>query len=213
MQVTVHELAAIHWWFDDATDQPMAQSASIRSYSWAEVIEFAAGLGDRVRQLEARPTVIVAILRGGAFPGLMLSHDLGVRQLYTLTVRSTVDETPRGARHTMQKVAGTNALPNLSAEDVLVVDDVTNTGRTLTAAVGAIQDARHPRSITTGCLVWDTVPPVGSAVPMPCMADLWIDTVNAWAHFPWEGAPRVATEQESASIGVLGTAIVRLEKA
>lgn len=191
----------------------MTQTPDIRSYSWAEVIEFAAGLGDRVRQLEARPTVIVAILRGGVFPGLMLSHHLGVRQLHTLTVRTTVDETPRGARHTIQKVAGTSALPNLSAEDVLVVDDVTNTGRTLRAAVGAIQGARHPRSITTGCLVWDTVPPLGSAVPMPCMANLWIDMVNAWAHFPWESAAGDTTEQESASIGVSGTAIVRLEKA
>jgi hypoxanthine phosphoribosyltransferase len=96
---------------------------------------------------------------------------------------------------------------------VLVVDDVTNTGRTLTAAVGAIQAARHPRSIITGCLVWDTVPPEGSTGPMPCVADLWIDTVHAWAHFPWEGAPGAATEQDSARVGVSGTAVVRLGQA
>ena len=191
----------------------MIQSPGIRSYSWAEMIDFTARLGERVRQLEVQPTVIVAILRGGVFPGLLLSHALGIRELHTLTVRSTVDEAPRAARHRAQVAAGMGGLPDLTAEDVLVIDDVTNTGRTLTAAVSAIQAGRHPRSITTGCLVWDTVPSEGSTVSMPCAADLWIDTVHAWAHFPWEGAPEAATEQGSARVGVSKTTVVRLEQA
>ena len=192
----------------------ISDSSDVRSYSWDEVIGFAARLGEKVKQLEVAPTAIVAILRGGAFPGLLMSHALGIRRLHALTVSSTADEAPRAERRAAPMTAGVGGLPDLSDEHVLLVDDVTNTGRTLTVAGDAIQAVCHPRSITTGCLVWDTVPPEGSSVQTVCMADLWIDTVHAWAHFPWESALRAAKgqDQDSAHVGASRTTVTRPEQ-
>ena len=192
----------------------MTQSPHIRSYSWEEIVASVANLNDKVRQLKVQPTVIVAVLRGGAFPGLLLSHALGIRQLYALTVRSTVDEAARAERHSVPTIEGTNGLPDLSAEDVLVVDDVTNTGKTLMAAMDAIRTARHPRSIASGCLIWDTVPTEGSTVLTLCAADLWVDTVHAWAHFPWESPLGTTAKQGLVHVEASRTtATVRLERA
>jgi uncharacterized protein len=160
---------------------------ALRNYSWDDVIRFSAQLAAMVGALRIQPTVVVAVLRGGAFPALLLSHKLGIRRMYALRVSTTLTDVPHAAR--MQPtVEGIEGLPDLSAEHVLVVDDVTNTGATLTNTVRRIQEACSPGSVITGTLVWDTVPPSGSIALRKCAANLWVESVHAWAAFPWEYA-------------------------
>ena len=110
----------------------------LRIYSWNDVVRLTQQLADLVGTARSKPSVIIAILRGGAFPGLVLSHALGIRELYAIRVSTTLDETARGVR-SVPLVEGVEALPNLRAEHVLMVDDVTNTGDTLTSAVRMVQ--------------------------------------------------------------------------
>jgi uncharacterized protein len=157
----------------------------LRIYSWNDVVRLTQQLAGLVGTAHSKPSVIIAILRGGAFPGLVLSHALGIRELYAIKVSTTLDETARAVK-SVPLVEGVEALPNLRAEHVLIVDDVTNTGDTLTSAVRMVQKLRSPASVLTATIVWDTVSPTGSIPLTACAADLWADQTHAWAVFPWE---------------------------
>lgn len=163
----------------------------LRIYSWDDVVRLTQQLAGLVGAARPKPSVIIAILRGGAFPGLVLSHALGIRELYAIKVSTTLDETARAAR-SVPLVEGVEALPNLRAEHVLMVDDVTNTGDTLTSAVRMVQKLRSPASVLTATIVWDTVSATGSIPLTFCAADLWADQTHAWAVFPWESQDVVA---------------------
>ena len=160
-------------------------SPELRIYSWDDVVRLTQQLAGLVGTAQPKPSVIIAILRGGAFPGLVLSHALGIRELYAIKVSTTLAETARAVR-SVPVVEGVEALPDLSAEHVLMVDDVTNTGDTLTSAVRMVKKLRSPASVLTATIVWDTVSPTGSSPLTSCAADLWADQAHAWAVFPWE---------------------------
>lgn len=163
----------------------MEPDRNIRTYSWEEMIELASRLGSLVAASSFSPTVIVAILRGGVFPALILSHRLRVRRMYALRVATTVDESARAVRHA-PVVEGTAGLPDLSRDSVLIVDDVTNTGSTMAATVLAIGEARSPAGIRTAALLWDTVSPESAEPLTSCPVDVVVDSLHSWVGFPWE---------------------------
>jgi hypoxanthine phosphoribosyltransferase len=163
----------------------------LRIYSWADVVRLTQQLADLLEAARSKPSVVIAILRGGAFPGLVLSHALGIRKFYSIKVSTTLNEAARAVR-SVPLVEGVEALPNLCAEHVLMVDDVTNTGDTLTSAVRVLRKLRSPASVLTAAIVWDTVPTTGTMPLTSCAADLWADKIHAWAVFPWETKEGVA---------------------
>ena len=153
----------------------------VRSYTWTEMQGLCEGAAKAIHDNGFRPTVIVPILRGGCFPGLVLSHALAVRRLCPLRVATTLSDDIRAERMPPRVDIDTD-LP-ITSQDVLLVDDVTNTGATLRAAKGALQRA-SPRSMLTVALVWDTVGT--TQADARCEADIFVDKIAAWAQFPWE---------------------------
>lgn len=163
-----------------------AEVPRVRRYTWDDVIGLASSLSRAIRESQFSPTVIVAVLRGGAFPALLLSHLLDVRRMYAVRAITTVDESPRGERFTPH-VEGALGIPPLNDEVVLLVDDVTNTGSTLDAARSAIVSTCSPRELFTAAMLWDTVSPASALLALEiCAADFYAADIHAWVGFPWE---------------------------
>ena len=153
---------------------------SVRGYSWEDMEALCTRAAAAIHQSAFTADAIVAILRGGAFPGLLLSHLLGVREMYAFPVVTTVDDTVRAER--LPPYVILDAPLPVSGKRVLLVDDVTNTGETLRAARAALRRSQ-PAAVLILSLVWDTAEVTDD---LACEADLYIDKVDAWAHFPWE---------------------------
>jgi uncharacterized protein len=154
-------------------------------YSWHDVIILSEKLGEQLTESYPDIEVIVGVLRGGAFPALMLSHMLGVSRMYAVRVSSRGDGTPRTYRN-MPLIEGINGLPSLQGQVVLIVDDVTNTGNTLKNVKLKVNHVGQPAAIVTASLVWDTVGADDDHFLTDCVADCYSESVHAWVDFPWE---------------------------
>jgi uncharacterized protein len=156
---------------------------AVRTYSWNEMEHLCHALADKITASSFEPEVIIGIIRGGCFPALLLSHRFQIRELYTINVSTTVDDSVRAIRN-VPIVHSISGLPSLSSRRVLLVDDVTNTGSTLRTAKHVIENL-NPALLKIACPVWDTVAGSAQAQSM-CIADFVVDEIHAWAKFPWE---------------------------
>jgi hypoxanthine phosphoribosyltransferase len=86
----------------------------------------------------------------------------------------------------MNRIAFDNVpTESLRDENVLLVDDVTNTGSTLDGARALIASGA-PAAVRTTALFWDTVDPKSDIPLAHCAAEFVGKTVYAWLAFPWE---------------------------
>ncbi|MBX3030366.1 MAG: phosphoribosyltransferase [Chloroflexi bacterium] len=95
-----------------------------------------------VEQLAARIgqgfDVMLVITRGGMVPAGMLAYQLGIR---TILVAPVVAYDDVGAMHDQPVVLGFPGSDQLAGHDVLVVDEVWETGNTITAVVERVRAA------------------------------------------------------------------------
>lgn len=82
-----------------------------------------------VRKLAAlicdfKPDVVVGIARGGVVPAVIISKVLGVRDMYVLKMRR------EGEKRTIMA----ETVPDLSGKNVLLVEDMIETGKSLIVA-------------------------------------------------------------------------------
>lgn len=157
-------------------------SLAIRSYTWSEMEDACNELANQILA-SSSPEIIIGIVRGGCFPALMLSHRFHIRELYTINVTTTVDDAVRASK-SLPVVHSVSGLPSLLARSVLLVDDVTNSGATLITAKRAIERL-NPGALQIACPIWDTVSDSGE-MQSTCVADYYVDKIQAWAKFPWE---------------------------
>ena len=125
------------------------------------------------------PDVILGIARGGLLPAAAVAYALGVKNTFTMNVEfyTGVDE----------RLAQPEILPppldgaSLAGRRVLLVDDVSDSGRTLALAVELLQglDA-DVRSVTL------YTKPRTILVPDYCWR-----TTDRWIVFPWSALPPV----------------------
>jgi hypoxanthine phosphoribosyltransferase len=144
--------------------------------------------GDASRDLAAqinddgyRPDIILAIARGGLLIAGALGYALSVKNLYTMNVEYYV-----GVDERLDVPMILPPIPDpgfLANADVLIADDVADTGHTLAAVIefctGKVHEVRSavlygkPRSVVTCEYQWKET-------------DLWIE-------FPWSDKPPIAT--------------------
>jgi hypothetical protein len=118
------------------------------------------------------PTLIVGILRGAATPTILLSDLLGVRQVRFIGIRHYV-----GIYET-KRVEIYQPLPetSLAGQEVLLVDDVADTGKSLATAKHVIDKLRPTslRIVTLHVKPWTRFRP-----------DYWAREWDAWISYPW----------------------------
>ncbi len=140
---------------------------------WDDIEKQCEYLAKEIKKRGIKFDIIVGIARGGWIPARLLSDYLGNYELYTVRVKFYEGVGRRGAKpliiHPTQfDVAG---------KKVLLVDDIADTGESLTAAVEHLKD-RHSGKITVATLVKK---PSSKLVP-----DLFAMITPAWVIFPWE---------------------------
>lgn len=163
-----------------------SETPRIRRYTWEEIIQLCDSLAVRIAEAGVRPSAIIAVLRGGAFPALILSHRWSVHQMYAVRASVTMTDAPRAKRVDQPVVLGAEGIPHLDRETVLLVDDVTNTGGTLATVRKAVFDRLPTCRIYSAAILWDTIDTDGISRVPECAADFWAGDVHAWVAFPWE---------------------------
>ena len=115
---------------------------------------------------------IVCITRGGLVPAAIISRELGIRVIETVSVASYHDYTSQGELAVLKEISP-KLLEN-DGEGVLIVDDLTDTGKTA-AVVRAMIPKAHFAAVYAK--------PKG--VPL---IDTYVTEVSqdTWIYFPWD---------------------------
>ncbi|MFJ2772686.1 phosphoribosyltransferase [Streptomyces sp. NPDC087300] len=101
--------------------------------TWNDVHLMGSALAGRVSG-DGRPDILIAVLRGGMVPATVLAHALQLRDVRALQIRHTIGEEIGAAKSTRPSVHHPGSLGNVSGRDVLIVDDVAGSGKTLEVA-------------------------------------------------------------------------------
>ncbi|MCS7111735.1 MAG: phosphoribosyltransferase [Ignisphaera sp.] len=142
--------------------------------TWPEVIDLCYKLAENIIASKYRPDVVVAILRGGVVPALILSDILSVEEFFAIRIKHwgigrelytnpIVEQMPQG---------------KLEGKNVLLVDEVADTGKTLIRALNELA-ALNPLLIKTAVL---HVKPSSLIQPdyYAKKCDRWV-----WIFYPW----------------------------
>lgn len=141
---------------------------------WHDIDKAVEALASSIRK-EFDPDVLVGIARGGLVPAVRLSHLLGDCLMRVVHVKYYEDvetraEEPEIFWADVEKFEG----------DVLVVDDVADTGDTLKVVMDHLE-SKVEGDMKIATLVWK---PKSSIRP-----DFFVYETSKWVVFPWEEAP------------------------
>lgn len=145
--------------------------------SWNDITNYCQTIKEAIVKSGVKYDMIIGIQRGGIIPGVILSHMLDIPDYYSLGIRTT--EFERCRKRLQSPIVKPNMLPDFTEKNVLVVDDVTNTGLTLRIAKQEILK-RNPKLVTTISVVWDGMN------SDKCPADIYSFYTPGWVCFPWE---------------------------
>ncbi|MCY4540881.1 MAG: xanthine phosphoribosyltransferase [Rhodobacteraceae bacterium] len=113
---------------------------------------------------------ILAVTRGGMAPAMIIARELNIRAVDTISVKCYMHQDQH--EPTILKNANRDFVGD--GENILVVDDLVDTGRTLELVRGLIPKAKY-------CTVY--AKPMGRP-----MVDLYVTEVSqdTWIYFPWD---------------------------
>jgi hypoxanthine phosphoribosyltransferase len=149
--------------------------------SWPDLQEIVTQVASEIR-LGGVPQILIAISRGGLVPAVILSHLLDVRDVRVLTIIHTVDDQVYAAKTATAQVCRPETLGVLDGADVLLVDDIVGSGKTLAAACTDVT-AHGPGRIRSAAL---TANAARWPDDRPGRPDHIGMLVRSWVVFPWE---------------------------
>ncbi len=134
-------------------------------------------LAKKVADSGFRPDVIVAVLRGGVVPALIVSDVLNVEEFYAIRVKHW------GIAEEVYKVPVIEQLPQgkLEGKRVLLVDEIADTGKTIEVAVRELRKMGL-QEVRTSVV---HLKPTSSVIP-----DYYVEKLNrwVWVFYPWSTA-------------------------
>ena len=145
----------------------------IEVLSWNDIYRHSIKLAEKMLDENYIPDVVVGVMRGGWVPARIVIDLLDVKTLATLEIKFY-----KGIGETREKPVITQPLVvNVRDKNVLVVDDVVDTGKSMSVAVDAIR-LYGPKKIKTASIAlkpWSIFSP-----------DYYSYVTSSWIVFPWE---------------------------
>ena len=140
--------------------------------SWDQFHRDARALAWRISGAERQWRGIVCITRGGLVPAAIVSRELNIRLIETVCVASYHDYANQGEMSVLKEVSAD--LLASGGEDVLIVDDLTDTGKTAEIVREMLPKAHFA-----------TVYAKPKGRPM---VDTFVTEVSqdTWIYFPWD---------------------------
>ncbi|MEM8541569.1 MAG: xanthine phosphoribosyltransferase [Pseudomonadota bacterium] len=140
--------------------------------SWDQFHRDARALAWRVSSVQKDWKAIVCITRGGLVPAAIISRELGIRVIETVSVASYHDYANQGDIYVLKEVSP--ELMEKEGEGILIIDDLTDTGKTA-GLVRAMMPKAH----------FATVYAKPKGMPL---VDTFITEVSqdTWIYFPWD---------------------------
>jgi hypoxanthine phosphoribosyltransferase len=148
----------------------------VRLVSWDEIVEWSRGLSETIKKSGWLPDVVVAVSRGGFVPARLICDFLDISDLLSIQSQHWV-EAAKAAEKAILKYP---YHLDLSDKNVLIVDDIVDTGDTLALAKEFIEKEWKPKSVRTATLQW--ISSVAKFKP-----DYYYIEVKEWTWFqyPW----------------------------
>ncbi|GBF08433.1 purine phosphoribosyltransferase [Aeropyrum pernix] len=141
--------------------------------SWRDIEDAVRDVADKIVGSGFEPDVIVGILRGGIVPALLLADALGVKNIGVMEIKLYTSVGVRKPRPFLRQPL----VIEVKDRNVLVVDDVSDSGLTLQHAIEAV-DLYLPAQVKTATLY---IKPWTNLVP-----DYYSRSLDKWIVFPWE---------------------------
>ncbi|KXF77211.1 xanthine phosphoribosyltransferase [Paramesorhizobium deserti] len=140
--------------------------------SWDQFHRDARALAWRIAGMQREWRAMVAITRGGLVPAAIICRELGIRLIETVCVASYHDYTEQGKLKILKGI-GESLLEN-GGEGVLIIDDLTDTGKTA-AIVREMMPRAHFATVYAK--------PLGRPLVDTFITEVSQDT---WIYFPWD---------------------------
>ena len=116
---------------------------------WDDIYSYAYQTARKIKESEWKPEAIVGIARGGWVHARIQCDLLGVKNLYSVKVDHWgVTATKDGKAKLTCPLVG-----DVEGKHVLVVDDITDTGESLTTAVNHVKKEGKPAEVRTAALL------------------------------------------------------------
>ncbi|WAJ31216.1 xanthine phosphoribosyltransferase [Antarcticirhabdus aurantiaca] len=149
-------------------------SATEKSFpvSWEQFHRDARALAWRLAGARAEWKAIVCITRGGLVPAAIIARELGTRLIETVCIASYHDYNEQGDLKVLKEISP--ALLENEGDGILIVDDLTDTGKTA-ALVRAMLPKAHFATVYAK--------PKGRPLVDTFITEVSQDT---WIFFPWD---------------------------
>ncbi|MEM4482050.1 MAG: phosphoribosyltransferase family protein [Desulfurococcaceae archaeon] len=150
----------------------VALGIKTRYATWIDIHEALGKLSSKVMG-EFKPQVLIAIAKGGLLPARIIADILGVDEIGFIEVKLYKSIGIRSEKPYIKLIG----VPPIMDKDVLVVDDVIDSGRTMQLVIDTLSKYT-PRSIKALAIY---IKPWSTYVP-----DYYYARTDEWIVFPWE---------------------------
>ncbi len=143
---------------------------------WKEVVNWCRELAEKIVASGWKPDIIVAIARGGYVPARLLCDFLNINDLVSVQILHW----GRAAEITAKAHVKYPVKIDLSGKNVLIVDDIADTGESIIVAKEYITQNCNPKDVKVATMQW--ISPVCKIKPEYYVEDVreWV-----WYQYPW----------------------------
>lgn len=141
--------------------------------SWDDIEENIFDIAEKIIKDDFYPDAIVAILTGGVIPAKLISDLLGIKNIKYIEIKFYRAVGRTDVKPTIKAVY----VNDLENKNVLVIDDVADSGETLDAVTNIIT-MFNPKKIKTATIY---IKPWSKRIP-----DYYSKSIDKWIIFPWD---------------------------